>query len=62
MPTIEKVNCEMTGYLQDIENYIEEYKNLPPKEAKQQAKKNLIDAGIIDDQGNLVEFYSDMRP
>lgn len=57
MPTIEKVNYEMTGYLQDIKKYIEKYKSLPPKEAKQQAKKNLIDTGIIDDQGNLVDFY-----
>lgn len=57
MPAIEKVNYEMTGYLQDIEKYIEKYKSLPQKEAKQQAKKNLIDAGIIDDQGNLVDFY-----
>lgn len=57
MPTIEKVNYEMTVYLQDIEKYIEKYKNLPQKEAKQQAKKNLVDIGIIDDQGNLLDFY-----
>ncbi|MCH5254291.1 MAG: hypothetical protein J1F41_05150 [Lachnospiraceae bacterium] len=52
----------MADYLQDIKKYIEKYKSLPQKEAKQQAKKNLIDAGIIDDQGNLIGFYSDMCP
>lgn len=39
MPTVEKVNYEMTRYLQDIEEYIEKYKSLPKKEAKKQAKK-----------------------
>lgn len=57
MPTVEKVNYEMTNYLQDIEEYIEKFKNLPQKEARKQAKENLIDVGIIDEQGNLIGFY-----
>lgn len=57
MPPIEKVNYEMTNYLQDIEEYIKWYKSLPRKEAKKQSKKNLVDAGIIDEQGNLIGFY-----
>ena len=57
MPTVEKVNYEMTSYLRDIEEYIEKYKSLPEKEAKKQAKENLIDVGIIDEQGNLIGFY-----
>lgn len=57
MPTVEKVNYEMTEYLQDIEEYIKRYKNLPKKEAKEQARKNLMDVGIIDELGNLSGFY-----
>ena len=57
MPTVENVNYEMTKYLQDIEEYIRRYKNLPKKEAKEQARKNLRDVGIIDEQGNLSGFY-----
>lgn len=57
MPTVEKVNYEMTSYLQDIEEYIKRYKSLPQKEAKKQAKENLVDTGIIDEQGNLIGFY-----
>lgn len=57
MPTIEKVNYEMTGYLQDIEKYIEKFKSLPESEARKQAKENLMDAGIIDEQGDLIGFY-----
>ena len=57
MPTIEKVNYEMTGYLRDIEVYIEKFKKLPEQEARKQAKKNLVDTGIIDEQGNLTGFY-----
>lgn len=57
MPTVENVNYEMTQYLQDIEEYIRRYKNLPQKEAKEQAKKNLMDVGIIDELGNLSGFY-----
>lgn len=29
MPTVEKVNYEMTSYLQDIEEYIKWYKRIP---------------------------------
>lgn len=57
MPTVESVNYEMTGYLQDIEEYIKNYKQLPKKEAKRQARENLVDIGIIDEQGNLAGFY-----
>lgn len=57
MPTIEKVNYEMTDYLRDIEAYIEKFKMLPEQEARKQAKKNLVDTGIIDEQGNLTGFY-----
>lgn len=57
MPTVEKVNYEMTNYLQDIEEYIEKFKKLPQNEARKQAKENLIDVGIIDEQGNLIGFY-----
>lgn len=57
MPTIEKVNYEMAEYLQDIKAYIANFKKLPKEEAKRRAKKNLVDAGIIDEQGNLTGFY-----
>lgn len=57
MPTIEQVNYEMTAYLRDIEEYIERFKSLPDQEAKKQAKENLMDIGLIDEQGNLTDFY-----
>ena len=57
MPTVENVNYEMTEYLRDIEEYIRRYKDLPKKEAKEQARKNLMNVGIIDELGNLSGFY-----
>lgn len=57
MPTVESVNYEMTGYLQDLEKYIKEYKELPQTEARVQAKKNLVDIGMIDENGKLTGFY-----
>lgn len=57
MPAVEKVNYEMTDYLRDIEAYIEHYKSLSQKEAKKQAKENLMATGIIDEHGNLTGFY-----
>ena len=57
MPTVENVNYEMTNYLRDIEEYIEAYKQLPKDEAKKRARENLMDTGIIDEQGNLTGFY-----
>lgn len=57
MPTVENVNFEMTDYLRRIEAYVEKYKQLPPKDAKEIAKRNLMDTGIIDEHGNLAGFY-----
>lgn len=57
MPTVEKVNYEMTDYLHDIEVYMEHYKSLSQKEVRKQAKKNLMATGIIDEHGNLTGFY-----
>lgn len=57
MPTVESVYYEMTVYLQDIKEYIKAYKQLPKEEAKKQARENLLDTGIIDEQGNLTGFY-----
>ncbi|MDE6748112.1 MAG: hypothetical protein K2K21_03485 [Lachnospiraceae bacterium] len=57
MPTVEKIYCEMTDYLRDLEAYVENYKNLSKEEAKKQAKETLVGIGIIDEQGNLTGFY-----
>ena len=57
MPTVENVNFEMTNYLRRLEAYVEEYKQLSPKDAKETAKRNLMDTGIIDENGNLAGFY-----
>lgn len=57
MPTVENVNYEMTEYLRNVDEYITRYKSLPKKEAKEQARKNLMDTGIIDGLGNLIGFY-----
>lgn len=34
---------------------------LPPAEAKKLARKNLFDAGIVDEAGNYTEPYSALR-
>lgn len=57
MPTVENVNFEMTNYLRELEAYVEEFKKLPQQDAKEISKRNLIDTGIIDEQGNLTGFY-----
>lgn len=59
MPTVEKVYYEMTCFLQELDEYIENYKKLPEEEAKKRARQNLIDIGMIDEQGNLTDFYKD---
>lgn len=59
MPTVESVYYEMTCFLKELEEYIENYKKLPEEEAKKRARQNLIDIGMIDEQGNLTDFYKD---
>lgn len=57
MPTAERVNFDMTEYLERMERYIEELKGLPREEAVLAARKNLLAAGIIDENGNLTGYY-----
>lgn len=57
MPTVENVYFETTTRLNALEKYVEDFKKLPQKDAQEIAKKNLINTGIIDEQGNLIGFY-----
>lgn len=57
MPTVENVNYEMFDYLNQIKEYISDFKKLPKEEAQKKAHKNLMDAGIVDAKGNLTGFY-----
>lgn len=57
MCTIEYVDYDMNIYIRRIRDYIERFKGLPLEEARVQATKNLIEAGIIDENGNLTEHY-----
>lgn len=57
MPTVERVNCDMTEYLKMMEQYIAEFDSLPREEAVSNARKNLLATGIIDESGNLTGYY-----
>lgn len=57
MPTVERVNYDMTEYLEKMERYIEGLNSLPKEEAASIAHKNLLAAGIIDENGNLTGYY-----
>lgn len=57
MPTVERVNYDMTEYLEGMERYIEGLKSLPKEEAASIAHKNLLATGIIDENGNLTGYY-----
>jgi erythromycin esterase-like protein len=39
------------------QDYVEWLNALPPEEAKKAAFKNLLDAGLIDENGELTECY-----
>lgn len=43
--------------LDNMNQYIEYLKSLPKEEAIELAKRNLIDAGILDDELELSEMY-----
>ncbi len=45
MPTVENVNYEMTDYLNQIKEYISDFKKLPKAEAQKKAHENLMDTG-----------------
>ncbi|MGB8454927.1 MAG: hypothetical protein WCD89_21690 [Anaerocolumna sp.] len=61
MPTIELIEQERLSYLADMKKYLENLKNLPREEAYETSKKNLLDSGIIDEDGNLSERYKYSR-
>lgn len=57
MPTVERVNYDMTEYLKKMEQYIAGFDSLPREEAVSNARKNLLATGIIDESGNLTGYY-----
>lgn len=57
MRTIEDVNYDMNLYIRKIRDYLEKIKHLPPEGARVMAMNNLMEAGIIDENGNLTEHY-----
>lgn len=57
MPTAEKMNFDMTKYLEKMERYITAYKALPKEQAVLEARRNLQETGIIDEAGNLTGYY-----
>lgn len=61
MPPIAAVERERETYCEEMEAYIVKLKALPPKKAKANAKKSLMQAGIIDENGELTDRYSNSR-
>lgn len=57
MPTIELVEKERLSYLEEMEQYLLKLKAMPKQEAEELSKKNLIESGIIDEDGELTEHY-----
>lgn len=57
MPTIELVEKERLSYIEEMEQYLKDLKAMPKKEAKELSKKNLIESGIFDENGELTEHY-----
>lgn len=57
MPTIELVEKERLSYIEEMEQYLKRLKAMPKKEAKELSKKNLIESGIFDENGELTEHY-----
>jgi|BioPla2DNA2_1021312.scaffolds.fasta_scaffold17220_9 hypothetical protein len=57
MPTIELVEQERLSYLNEMEQYLKELKAMPKHEAEAKSKRNLIESGIIDENGELTEHY-----
>lgn len=57
MPEVENVYYDVASYIGKIKEYISDFKKLPPKEARIQAKMNLMNSGIIGADGQLTGYY-----
>ena len=46
-----------TELAQGLEEYLNNLKKMPKDEAQKKARQNLIEAGIIDENGNFIKRY-----
>lgn len=57
MPTMELVEFEKAAYVNEMELYLQNLKNMPITEAKKRSKKNLIECQILTKKGELAAKY-----
>ena len=46
------ISKQRSDYLKKMDEYIERLENLPPDEAKREARESLIRSGVLDKNGN----------
>lgn len=57
MPAIEAVESERTAYIREMEEYLQRLKSMPEDDARRQARINLQNCNIIQEDGGFSERY-----
>ena len=57
MPTIEMIEYEKVAYVKEMEDYLDNLKNMQESEAKKKSFYNLVQSEIICENGEFTERY-----
>lgn len=61
MPPVAMIEYDKELYCSEMEEYFQKLKTIPKEKIKEIARKNLVQAGIVDKNGNLTDHYSNSR-
>lgn len=57
MPTIEMIECERVAYVKEMEEYLQQLKQMNKCDAKRKSFENLVKSQIIHEDGEFTERY-----
>lgn len=61
MPSVELVESERVAYVQEMEDYLTNLKNMPDNLAQETSRENLLNCNIIQENGDFTERYKFSR-
>ena len=61
MPTIEAIEYERVAYIKEMNDYLQKLKNMQKREAKEVARKNLVECNILQEDGEYTARYAYTR-
>lgn len=57
IPTIELIEYEKETYVKEMQDYLQELKRMNKKDAQRKSLQNLVQSGIIYENGEFTEYY-----